>query len=154
LFAIRALSANSEISMINILSPNLADAPILNYIIDPVDQKTRINTVGNIDRNLFWKFVKTAINEYSLNDDQANVVESFCKSLFGESLPVTLVHGVFGAGKSFMIAVLVITLHRLWCNCLLPDNFKIVLSSMTNGIKLFKNSCSRQYSTNIIKFRV
>lgn len=49
--------------------------------------------------------------------------------------PITLVHGVFGAGKSFVVSVLVILLYELYNGKFIADEeFRIVISSMTNGI--------------------
>jgi len=43
-----------------------------------------------------------------------------------------LIHGEFGAGKSFLIAVLVICTHRLYSKVFNTKTPKILLSSMTN----------------------
>ncbi|KCV70952.1 hypothetical protein H696_01899 [Fonticula alba] len=69
------------------------------------------------------------IAEYALNDDQAAVLGRLCGATFGRCPPVrepppagapaggpspdvTLVHGVFGAGKSRLLAVAIVFLHR------------------------------------------
>ncbi|KAI9359573.1 hypothetical protein DFJ73DRAFT_107842 [Zopfochytrium polystomum] len=70
--------------------------------------------------------------EYTLNPDQKAVLESFVLSLLGKRHPITLCFGVFGSGKSFLVCVIIILLHRMWKLELLPQDFKVVISSMTN----------------------
>ena len=43
--------------------------------------------------------------------------------------PITLIHGVFGSGKSFLLSVLIIFLHRILS---IKESFRILISSGTN----------------------
>ncbi|TPX77457.1 hypothetical protein CcCBS67573_g01275 [Chytriomyces confervae] len=77
--------------------------------------------------------------EFTLNQDQAKVVEEVALSVCVKELKSSgngfrLVHGVFGSGKTYLIAVVVILLQRAVDLDLLahtPD-FRIAISSMSN----------------------
>ncbi|KAI8835484.1 P-loop containing nucleoside triphosphate hydrolase protein [Chytriomyces cf. hyalinus JEL632] len=78
--------------------------------------------------------------EFTLNQDQAKVVEGVALSVCVKELNSSgnvqfrLVHGVFGSGKTYLIAVVVILLQRAVDLDLLahtPD-FRIAISSMSN----------------------
>ena len=58
--------------------------------------------------------------------------------LTGESTDrVVLVHGVFGAGKSYLISVIILLLRRFKDeNLFLDESMRVGVSSMTNGNEL------------------
>ena len=60
------------------------------------------------------------------------VLSSFLDSLFGKGKPILVVHGVYGAGKSLVLSVLIIFLWRAKNAGFLTENTRIVFSSMTN----------------------
>lgn len=74
------------------------------------------------------------VSHYHLNTDQANILLQFKHSIFSSQplSPFLLVHGVFGAGKSFLIAVLVIFVYRAFRDILKVAMPKLLISSMTN----------------------
>jgi hypothetical protein len=90
------------------------------------------------------EIVQQYVTEYRLNEDQAIALRR-CGDVFttedahavGSKKPapaVLLVHGVFGAGKSFLLAVMIkclVELASFRCEDE-PGTFKILLSSLTN----------------------
>ncbi|KAJ3231422.1 hypothetical protein HDU81_003767 [Chytriomyces hyalinus] len=89
------------------------------------------------------QLVNDVKSEFTLNQDQAKVVEEVALSVCVTELKSSgnvngfrLVHGVFGSGKTYLIAVVVILLQRAVDLDLLahtPD-FRIAISSMSNGM--------------------
>ena len=57
---------------------------------------------------------------------------NFLESIFGNQKPILIVHGVYGAGKSLVLSVLIIFLWRAKNAGFLDENTRIVFSSMTN----------------------
>ena len=76
------------------------------------------------------------VNRYHLNEDQRRVLRDCAVYLSDaeESLdvpvPIILVHGVFGSGKSFLLSVLIKFLSLLSSQA--PNPFKVLISSGTN----------------------
>ena len=68
---------------------------------------------------------------FSLNTDQKALIKSFCTSLM-ENRPVTLCHGVFGSGKSYVLSLTVIFLHDVFHIDDNPNKVRILISSNTN----------------------
>ncbi|EDR22954.1 hypothetical protein, conserved [Entamoeba dispar SAW760] len=64
------------------------------------------------------------INEYKLNNQQIKVIKEVIQSLQENKPPITLVHGVFGSGKSHLLSVLCILLASL--------NYKVLICASTN----------------------
>ncbi|EKE42812.1 hypothetical protein ENUP19_0052G0011 [Entamoeba nuttalli] len=82
---------------------------------------------------IFHKFTPTKyqplpdiqiIKEYNLNNEQIQVIEEVIQSLQENKPPLTLVHGVFGSGKSHLLSVLCILLASL--------NYKVLVCASTN----------------------
>lgn len=69
------------------------------------------------------------IELYKLNEDQKNCLLKV-KGFFENSEPVILIHGVFGAGKSMMLAVIALFLDRVLSE--LENPAKILISAATN----------------------
>jgi len=72
------------------------------------------------------KFISSVLRQFS---------EKFYRGPGDKAPPVTLVHGVFGAGKSYLLCVILIFLHRL--SQLKPQNkpsspLKVLVTSSTN----------------------
>ncbi|XP_058859011.1 protein ZGRF1-like isoform X3 [Acipenser ruthenus] len=87
------------------------------------------------------------IDSYHLNTDQAAVLSQIAKMMEGNNnpdncsgqdlLPITIVHGVFGSGKSYLLAVIVLFLVRLFAEIKAADGprrtlWKLLISSSTN----------------------
>ncbi|KAH6586632.1 hypothetical protein BASA50_000344 [Batrachochytrium salamandrivorans] len=157
-YAIRAFSASSEFPLLANLKQSLPTCPIMKEIISPqlldhrdfndIQKSTVLKQKGfktpTIRRKemlvsghdvLYDRLLCEIIAEYHLNDDQAQVVRQFSNSISNsQKSPITLVHGVFGAGKSFLIGVIVIFLFRVKEHNLFSggSHTRIVISSMTN----------------------
>lgn len=125
-YAIRLLNVGSEAQMLNMLEREVRMLP---YLFGPPKslQKGIV-----LKPNEFQSLVSASIQHYHLNAGQANALESFCRSLVGDMNPVLLVHGVYGAGKSFLLSVLIMTLHNAYENRFLETNTKIAFASLTN----------------------
>jgi hypothetical protein len=130
LYAIRLNNASSGMMMMNMLDMSLEETPILPYILGP--PKAFQGTVLVKDIAKFENFILETFKEFDLNDGQHRAVHSFCKCLIGNQSPVVLVHGVYGAGKSHLLTVLIITLFRAFEAGLLISDTKVVFASLTN----------------------
>ncbi|KAI8331208.1 P-loop containing nucleoside triphosphate hydrolase protein [Chlamydoabsidia padenii] len=153
-FALRTISAGTEFMMIDSLETSLDRLPLLPNILKvskrkkqpelhkPKSAVIQLTSYDNID-------IKKKIDEttqlYNLNVDQESVLRSVAKSIivspgWSEEAdePITLVHGVFGSGKSFLAAVLIIFLRQIIDSANQhrePEdqiNFKIMISCFTN----------------------
>ncbi|GAM29319.1 hypothetical protein SAMD00019534_124950 [Acytostelium subglobosum LB1] len=143
-FAIQAMNASTELSMIdNLQSSILETLPISSTLLDPTKE-----TVSNNDTyDKFYMHITIEeglalanefIDKYSLNEHQSRVLME-CFKWFNfidsekenYSQPVLLVHGVFGSGKSTLLVVIILFIDRL---CELGDNhlIRVLVSSLTN----------------------
>ncbi|TPX35866.1 hypothetical protein SmJEL517_g01695 [Synchytrium microbalum] len=158
LYAIRLCEASSEDIMIQNLESK-ARGRLIPYLLDG-KQTTTASTKGPLTRagSSTNGFVSPAMNssliinrempkflkirddvgkEYKLNADQTAVLNAFAASVSGGS-HVTLVHGVFGSGKSFLLMVLIIFLKRVADAGLTTkemtskEKFRVAFASMTN----------------------
>ena len=72
--------------------------------------------------------------QYTLNEDQSSVLIATAKSIIEPMSPLLLVHGVFGSGKSYLIAVLILFFHKAttlgYLN--MDPPLRIIISSNTN----------------------
>lgn len=81
----------------------------------------------------FEELFESVIQSRGLNEDQGHVIRSFCRSLSGRNTcPVVLAHGVYGAGKSFLVSVLVLILEKANRSDMFKEKIQILFSSMTN----------------------
>ncbi|KAJ3284016.1 hypothetical protein HDU79_008598, partial [Rhizoclosmatium sp. JEL0117] len=78
--------------------------------------------------------VESVKKEFTLNQDQGSVIETIAMSVLKGQNGFQLVHGVFGSGKTYLIAVLVIFFHRAIEEGYFGHvpNFRIGISSMSN----------------------
>ena len=162
--AVWACNAGTELSCIQNLDEHvsLQQMPLLPFILNgshPSYSSQRYERrsfsaplCGNIDRNslgISWQVIQQEtekmVNLYNLNDDQAIALRTCAKMFVSESeenfgcLPITLIHGVFGAGKSFLLAVVVLLMVKLFDIANESDEagtrsitWKILISSTTN----------------------
>ncbi|XP_033739049.1 uncharacterized protein LOC117326402 isoform X2 [Pecten maximus] len=107
--------------------------------------KAPVRTTGS-ETNMFatktstMELAEEFIQRFNLNADQTKalirVCNMFCGGAEGQD-PVLLIHGVFGAGKSFLLSVIVLFLVRLFevsdsYTPGVPYPWKILISSTTN----------------------
>ncbi|KAI8804666.1 AAA domain-containing protein [Cladochytrium replicatum] len=154
--AIRLCNASSELMMIEnleLLKSERSDNSIIPWILNYNRAATLFSEALSPRSSLFgcihnrraelWNIFEDHMSEFSLNENQRSVLERFTSSLCFEASPITLVHGVFGAGKSYLACILILLLHRFHQAGLLKWNsdvnyqepsgdFKVVISSMTN----------------------
>ena len=57
----------------------------------------------------------------------------------GKEYPIKLVHGVFGSGKSFTLAMIVMLFSSARTKHLLPSTFRIIVASLTNCMLICLN---------------
>ncbi|CAO3617623.1 unnamed protein product [Cunninghamella echinulata] len=138
LFALRTISAGSEFMMLDTLEDMLDQLPVLPNILNDGKRSKRNNQpeLHNVSMNGMNQLAVIRLTEsdcinipeklnetaqqYKLNEDQANALYCMAKSVIiapgwneDTSNPITLVHGVFGSGKSFLAAVMIIFLREL-----------------------------------------
>ncbi|KAI8908255.1 hypothetical protein DFJ77DRAFT_170299 [Powellomyces hirtus] len=144
-WAIRVASASSEILMMANLRDNIGKTQLLPWMLSSASQNASGRTtfkppsaaalVTAEAADKYNALVDEVADQFHLNQDQRAVLESFAGSILKPSgSPICLVHGVFGAGKSFLVSVIIIFLHRVReAGCLRkPDKFKVMVASMTN----------------------
>ncbi|ORX93560.1 P-loop containing nucleoside triphosphate hydrolase protein, partial [Basidiobolus meristosporus CBS 931.73] len=155
-YAIRSFNAGNEYTMLDNLSNNLTVTPLISSILNyKVEASQEMNTpiedsleepfdtlkysMTHIDeryRVQVEELLETVIAEYSLNEDQSTKIsKDMIESPENDKKsPLLLVHGAYGAGKSYLIGVLIVFLERLMklteLNTKCP--FKILVASMTN----------------------
>jgi len=146
-YAIRSININTEEIIMNNLKTNITKSSVLPYLLNfnntmkKRNDKKRFNSPSMISLinekkiNEFDEFLNDIIIQYKLNEDQETVLRTFVESLKSSSKsPITLVHGVFGAGKSLLISIIIFFLYRSFISGFINprSNFKILVSSMTN----------------------
>lgn len=149
--AIHVVEAGSEFLMQETLNQHVDEMPLLDELLKPAASAgtSLRGSTGSSIAVLAYHTVMDLANEvtaeFRLNADQEAVLHDFAlgfvehRSLLGVAFTkapsgVTLVHGVFGAGKSFLLAVLIIFLSRLR-DKLPPAKarlFRVLVSSATN----------------------
>ena len=143
-YAIQSWNASTELTCIsNLVSyTNPLDVPIIPHLL--------MNSSGSSHRLMNNRFdlhcllieevaglMESVIESFTLNDDQATalkqVTEMFLKN---QNNVVTLIHGVFGAGKSYLLATLVLFLVQLFevieARFDVKTKLKVLISSTTN----------------------
>ncbi|XP_018425290.1 PREDICTED: protein ZGRF1 [Nanorana parkeri] len=96
------------------------------------------------DHTFVMNLAQDMINQFCLNEDQAAAVMQAALMMCGsdgprkqQSPPITIIHGVFGAGKSYLLAVVVLFLVQLFESVDPFDeqdssHWKLLISSSTN----------------------
>ncbi|ORY58937.1 hypothetical protein LY90DRAFT_506088 [Neocallimastix californiae] len=146
-FAIRAININTEEIILSNLKSNITKSSVLPYLLNysntmrKKNDKTRFNSphmaslINEKKISELDEFLDDIIIQYKLNEDQEAVLRTFIESLkIPSKSPITLVHGVFGAGKSLLISIIIFFLYRSYISGFINPkiNFKILVSSMTN----------------------
>ncbi|KAL5019343.1 hypothetical protein ScPMuIL_005065 [Solemya velum] len=155
--AILAGNAASELSYILTLEEHLKPAfvPILPQLLNRIYTEMQLKTSTNFrvpvqqsevqpNIHLTSDFVNCLAteftNKYNLNTDQRAALEKVAAMFYRDETdddPFVLVHGVFGAGKSFLLSVIVMFLVKLFEeNDIhtpgLPYPWRLLISSTTN----------------------
>ncbi|XP_071494545.1 uncharacterized protein [Diadema antillarum] len=98
----------------------------------------------NVTPERISDLVNEMIDTYQLNEDQAVALQQVVAMLTAETdenssqPPITLIHGVFGAGKSYLLAVTILLLVQLFAESESNDAgtqttpWKVLVSSTTN----------------------
>ncbi|KAI8056283.1 uncharacterized protein B0P05DRAFT_285529 [Gilbertella persicaria] len=152
-YALRTISASTEFMMLDTLDQQLHELPVLPYLLSnprlskkakplPTLEHIRLTQHDHVD---IEARIRETIQYHKLNADQEAVLRQVAKSViycpgWNEQLeqPIVLVHGVYGSGKSFLAAVIIIFLQDLIDTVngkREPEDaisFKILVSSMTN----------------------
>nr|DBA28895.1 TPA: hypothetical protein GDO54_009181 [Pyxicephalus adspersus] len=96
------------------------------------------------DHNFVTNLAKDMIKQFCLNEDQATALMQIALMMCSsdgpqkqQNPPITIIHGVFGAGKSYLLAVVVLFLVQLFENFNSPEeqgssHWKLLISSSTN----------------------
>ncbi|KAJ2956256.1 hypothetical protein NQZ79_g7850 [Umbelopsis isabellina] len=138
LVALRTVSGSSEFMMLSALANGIDDCPILPTILDHDDgtrrKRKQLHPTPSITSsdNGWIVLVDTdgidiesrlsdTVKRFTLNEDQAKVLYATAGSVIKHprwnrnenAAPVLLVHGVFGSGKSYLAAVLIIFIQEL-----------------------------------------
>ncbi|KAI7856953.1 P-loop containing nucleoside triphosphate hydrolase protein, partial [Circinella umbellata] len=158
-YALRTISANNEFMMLDALQDKLDHLPLLPYLLCddkrrnrkrktqedllPVTNLHYINITREDNLDIEQK-LQEYNKRYHLNEDQQSVLRQIAKSVIvapnwnqEPDSPITLVHGVFGSGKSYLAAVIIIFLRDIVdsVNSMRePDDlilFRILIYSMT-----------------------
>ncbi|XP_053556164.1 protein ZGRF1 [Bombina bombina] len=94
--------------------------------------------------NLTLGLAGQIIQQFCLNEDQATALTQIAEMMSApeetpnqSTIPVTIIHGVFGAGKSYLLAVVVLFLVQLFENIDVSrdrhsSSWKLLISSSTN----------------------
>jgi len=148
-FAIHAFNAGGELSAIENINANLQSQnfPLLPYLMhnSPTPHVSGLLGITALSQRLFITLddalvlAHEHIDRFHLNAHQAEVVIACTQSLWREDGPIILVHGVYGSGKSFLVAVLIVFLDALFgrsdASIAKPaeeSGWKILVSSTTN----------------------
>jgi hypothetical protein len=136
LVALRTVSSSSEFMMLSAFATGMDDCPLLPTILDyndgirrkrkqlhPIPSMTSFGwiTLSDSDGIDMENRLSDTVKRFTLNEDQAKVLYATAGSVIkhphwnrnGSAAPVILVHGVFGSGKSYLAAVLIIFIQEL-----------------------------------------
>nr|XP_054773282.1 protein ZGRF1-like [Lytechinus pictus] len=126
-YGILACNASSELTCLENLQEyvNPRTFPILPHLIScepeknpsfhgPAFVKPARSRHLNLPSSLITELVEDTIRLHHLNPDQSLALQQVSSMLGDDDPPVTLIHGVFGAGKSYLLAVMVLFLIKLF----------------------------------------
>ncbi|KAJ9088212.1 hypothetical protein DSO57_1025373 [Entomophthora muscae] len=154
---LRGINIGTELTMMDNLRQLHAPSPLIDYLIDPTkspcyeasdseigsdeeDESDMFKLIRNMspeDLDGFSRFVQDLVlkmkTKHSLNVDQEKSLSDFATQFFSPAKPTLLIHGVFGSGKSHLIAVMILFVTQLatyFGKDLQPP--KVLVASMTN----------------------
>ena len=156
--AIQICNASTEMACLGNLEQNirLMDVPVLPHVLSPRQQQLassssygagfRVKNLSCIPWTEMDQLVQNTVQSFSLNTEQGEALKRIAVMFSsGESIQhlscqindITLIHGVFGAGKSFLLSVVVLFLLQVFEMVeeiigLQPNSLKLMISSTTN----------------------
>ncbi|KAM4706627.1 5'-3' DNA helicase ZGRF1 [Discoglossus pictus] len=162
--ALLVCNASTELTSLRNIQEhfNVATLPIMPYLLKMCAEPEKMNKVGRGKFNPPSSSVKVSpksklpscdltlglavqmIQQFSLNEHQAAALVQIAQMMSAseepqeqQTLPVTIIHGVFGAGKSYLLAVVVLFLVQLFESIDVADGqhstpWKLLISSSTN----------------------
>ncbi|XP_039613933.1 protein ZGRF1-like [Polypterus senegalus] len=153
--ALLVCNASTELTSLRNLQENFlpASMPLMPYLLkirrgedsSPAARMLRAPKLQYTGRAV--EMASEMIDLYHLNGDQAAALFRVAKMMgsneksgsasIQDQLPITIIHGVFGAGKSFLLAVIVLFLVHLFAEteqagCPNSTRWKLLISSSTN----------------------
>ncbi|KAJ3212193.1 hypothetical protein HDU67_003970 [Dinochytrium kinnereticum] len=132
--ALKITNTMSEVLQELTLDTLLDETPLVPFIVEGLSCKFQ-HSLDSTFCEILMTEAKEAIEEFKLNEDQCRIVTEFLRSFNGGSFPITLAHGVFGSGKSFLVCVIVVIIGR--AKVRMPDKdddepLRVIISSNTN----------------------
>lgn len=85
-----------------------------------------------LSRAQLLPIARQIVSEYSLNSDQQRVLNACIGWFDGSQPPVTLVHGTFGSGKSYLLVVLILFLVRVLQRHDPDNRVRVLVAAQTN----------------------
>ncbi|XP_047124411.1 5'-3' DNA helicase ZGRF1 isoform X2 [Hydra vulgaris] len=146
-YAIQAYNASSELACCSNIDDflNSIDVPVLKYLLESpfLSKKCTLYDLYKFDLPTLEvrELLNKTVCDYKLNQDQANALEGIA-DMFLKDDRVTLIHGVFGSGKSYLLSTVVVFLVHLFA----------MIESLTNGKMKMKLLVSS--ATNVAVDRV
>ncbi|KAH3744299.1 protein ZGRF1 [Pelomyxa schiedti] len=140
--AIHAMNTSTEMAMLETLHKlTTSPPPIINRLLGthpvaPLSSKDTEPIHVDLSTTEILALAKETAIKYNLNEDQTRVLME-CTSWFGEgrcSNPCILVHGVFGAGKSFLIAVIVVFMNQILEHTKGADSHLLIAASTNTAV--------------------
>lgn len=124
-YAIQAFNASTELTCLDNLENflNVLDVPVLPSILSQSSSSTAFRShitsssfnLSSLPQDEVLDLVESTAASFSLNTDQQEALSNIGRMFMsGVSHHVTLIHGVFGAGKSYLLSVVVLFLVQLF----------------------------------------
>ena len=115
------------------LSQNLMSCQIFSTILGNHSDRKRFNS-HSVDDYIITSTIAELLKDFSLNEDQLKVILKVSKWFSTEASSqeddIILVQGIFGSGKSYLLAAICVLINRI--SNLLNNNLKCLISSNTN----------------------
>ncbi|KNE61106.1 hypothetical protein AMAG_18740 [Allomyces macrogynus ATCC 38327] len=149
-FAIRLFTCNELSQVTNLESFGPQSTPafplLLNYAKNaPPPDSFMADFVPDIPNDEYYDIAHRLAVQYALNEGQTAVLMSWARKLKTQATSVTLVHGVFGSGKSHLVTVLVLFFSKVLARQLasaaasgggafdaVAADYRVLVSSNTN----------------------
>ena len=143
-YVIQACNASTELACIDNLDAyvNKVDIPVFSDIISRSPRSGLHNIYGRFNLSCLEyddmsELIENTNTTFELNEDQLlslkNIADMFTKE---NQLSISLIHGVFGAGKSYLLSTVVLFLVQLFelleTRFQLKKKLKLLISSTTN----------------------
>ncbi|KAJ1505300.1 hypothetical protein HMI56_001201 [Coelomomyces lativittatus] len=130
-YALRLLSNTHEFTLLDCLETMDEETwPLLPLLLHPKPSLSSMEENTSISKDTVSSFVSVAntlAQTYNLNPIQTNILCHVAENVASKSISITLVHGVFGSGKSHLASVIVLMLQQL------TPHLNVLISSLTNA---------------------